>query len=259
MSEPANNPQPAPAPENTGGNTPPELSIVPPPTTKRSPGQLNKSQAREVEGVAALARAAQQREAAAQLQAKGLDPAFVAALLNDCTAATGKGTVAMDHDTNSEVSTREAEAARKTLVDSLCDLQSAGRQLHQHTSPEKLKDYLVGDNLTQSQEILAQSAQTIVNKANAERPPSVDTDVIVRVQGEIGKVSQAKQEQEGESATAQTMRAERDALVEAIKQRGQQIKLGADRAWPPGNPANAGMRRKFRLPANRRYAPRTKK
>jgi hypothetical protein len=228
--------------------------MVPAPKPKRrSSSELNLGQVRLVQRAKQVCLAAQKPDYAATLQAKGISAQFVTSLLEDIDAAERKCSQAVQCTTTKESATRSGQATEQTLVRSLRDLQTAARQLHQHSAPEKLQDYLIGERITDSKEVLDQSAQTIISKANEERPPGVDTQVIQQVEAQRQAYAQARQTQATEQSRAQTERATRDALVDSIRQRCQQSQFAADRAWPVGHPAQAGVRREFRLPATRPY------
>ena len=224
----------------------------------REKSKLDAQQSADIKQVVLRCLAAQKPDYAGPLEAKGIAPAFVTALLGRARAISNTDDDTLDHASDSQVATRTGQDAVRTLVTSLRDLQSSGRQLHQETHPEKLKDYLIGENITSSRAVLDRSAQTIINKSNDERGPGVNTDVIVRVQGELGAIGSANQTQEDERLTAQQMRLQTASEVGAIKADCRKILFAADRAWPHTNPANAAVRAKFQLPGNRTYAPRTK-
>ena len=96
-------------------------------------------------------------------------------------------------------------------------------------------------------------SQTIVDKANEERPPGINTDVIERVGGERAAYVQAGVAQESEESRAQRERAQRDAMVEEIKRGRMDIQLAAEGLWPSGVATNEGVRGEFKLPPNRPF------
>lgn len=249
----ANNTQPA--GENAGENQP-QLNIVPPaPSREVTKSVLTKRQIADVGEVELNAKGAQEPEYAGPLERNGIEAAFLTALLNDTKAVKEVGGEALGHTDNSEVATLEGERAKQTLLEDLRKMQSAGRQLHQHTNPPKLKDYLIGENIVINRETLKTSAETIINKSNAERGPGIDTDFIVKTTNDLAAFEAKNASQLNESVTAQDMRVQREQKVASIVRRGQTLKTAADRAWPYSNPASAGARRKFHLPANRPYVP----
>lgn len=242
--------------DNAGENQP-QLNVMPPsaPTREVTKSALTKRQIADVGEVELNAKGAQEAAYAAELQKNGILAPFLVTLLADIKAVREVGGEALGHTDNSEAATLDGEQARQTLVEDLRKMQSAGRQLHQHTNPPKIKDYLIGKNIVANRETLKISAETIINKSNAERGPGIDTSFITKTRGDLTAFAAKNTAQLNESISAQDMRFEREQMVASIVQRGQTIKTAADRAWPYSNPANAGARRKFHLPVNRPYLP----
>ena len=247
--------QPSPNPGATPESNP---SATPEAPARRSPGQLDAEQSKEIKQVISRCLAAQKPAYAGKLASEGITAAFVTALLARARAISGTDDETLDHASDSQVATRTGRGAKKTLITSLRGLQQSGRQLHQETNPEKLKDYLIGQSITSSRAILDRSAQTIINKSEAERGPGVNTEVIVRVQGELAAIGTANEMQQDERLAAQEMRQQTANVVESIKGDCRKILFAADRAWPQTNAASAPARGKFQLPRHRTYAPRTK-
>lgn len=216
---------------------------------------LTKRQSADVGEVELNAKGAQEATYVAELLKNGIATSFLTTLLDDIKAVREVGSLAVSHTDNSEAATLDGERAKQTLVEDLRRMQSSGRQLHQHTNPPKMKDYLIGQDIVINRETLRISAETIINKANAERGPGIDTDFIVKTRIDLEAFAGQNATQLNESISAQDLRVEREQRVASIVQRGQTIKTAADRAWPYSNPANAGARRKFHLPANRPYLP----
>lgn len=216
---------------------------------------LTKRQIADVGEVELNAKAAQAPIYSGPMEVNGIEAAFLTALLTDIKVVKGVGGQALEHSGSSEVATRDGLTAKKTLVGDLRKMQSSGRQLHQHTDPERMQEYLIGQDIVANRDTLKTSAETIINKTNAERGPGVDTNFIVKTTNDLATFEGKNAAQENESIAAQDMRADRESKVASIVQRGQTIKTAADRAWPYTNPANAGARRKFHLPENRPYVP----
>ena len=164
---------------NAGENQP-QLNVVPPPEPSVKPvkSALTKEQAAAVTEVELNAKAAQQAPYAGPLEPNGITTAFLTALLADIKVVKEVGGVALAHTDSSEVATRDGRTAKKTLVTDLRQMQSSGRQLHQHTNPEKMQDYLIGQKITVNRATLKTSAQVIINKTEAERGPGIDTEFI---------------------------------------------------------------------------------
>jgi len=247
---------PQPSPE--AGGQPASTSNSEAQQRRRAPGKLDAQQSADIKQVILRCLAAQKPEYAGPLAAEGITAAFVTGLLSRARAISNSDDDTLDHASDSQVATRSGKDAKRTLITSLRGLQQSGRQLHQDSNPEKLADYLIGEDITSSRAVLDRSAQALINKAGQERGPGVNTDVIVRVQNELGAIGTANQTQEDERLAAQAMRQATANEVEAIKADCRKILFAADRAWPHTKPTSAPARAKFQLPRNRTYAPRTK-
>jgi hypothetical protein len=253
----AANTQPAPEPgENQQPNPQPDLSVVPK-GKRRSPSALDRAQSALVRKVILICLAAQKWAQA--LAAQGVTAKFVSTLLAEAKAIFDMDDETLDADSDSKAATRGGAAAKKKLVTSLRGLQSAGRQLHENTTPEKLTDYLIGEDIKSSRAILERSANALINKVSEERPPGVNTEVITRVEGELTDVTGQQQTQQDEKLEAKALRTQRDNKVESIARRAREIQLAADRAFPHADPENASPRTKFFLPTRRSFAPKPRK
>ena len=202
-----------------------------------------------------LAEGAQEPSYKDALERNGIAAGFLTALFADIKVVSGVAYGASKHSSNSQVATRDGESAKKALVADLRQIQDAGRQLHQHTTPEKLQDYLIGEDIVANRATLKSSAETLLNKTQEERGPGINTDFVIKTENDLVAFTGKNATQKNESITAQNMRRERDAKVASIVERGQTIKTAANRAWPYTNPDNAGARRKFGLPEKRPYVP----
>jgi hypothetical protein len=242
--------QPALAP-SAGTNSTPNLTALPAPKRPRSPSDLNRCQVRELNKAEQIGLAAQKPAYAPSLSARDIPAPFVTQLLADIAAARTKSNAAVQATSSTTTAVKGGVSARATLLKGLRVVQSSARQLHRHTDPERLQDYFVGERLVSSRAMLEQTSQGIIAKADQERPPGVDTNFITRLQGDRTAYVQSAVTKAGARALAKTERAQRDAMVESIKQRRLQIQFAADGAWPWRAPGNAGARGEFHLPAKR--------
>lgn len=240
----------SPAPE-AGPNPNPTLTVLPDPAPKRRVLSLNRRQLEVITLTDVICTEAKSFDAAPILEPRGITAAFVNALLTDIASARTCASNGVYCTGGAEAATAIEGVKKGTLVKSLRQVQSAAKQLHQFNQPERLHDYLVGEPITQSRPLLEQAAQTIITKANTERPPGIDTDFIVRAETERAQYVQSKVPQVDEQARGKLERALRNQFVDSIKERSKQIQFAANSAWPAGVPANEGFRKRFRLPANR--------
>jgi hypothetical protein len=152
-----------------------------------------------------------------------------------------------------EGATQTQQALEAKLVGTLRVAQAAARQKHTFTDPTKLQDYHIGERIDASRPVLQQCAEGIIGKADAERPPGIDTQFVQQAKEDLNAYVQSGTDQTTEQGRAKAERAQRDALVESITQRRRLIQFAADGAWPASVPANAAARLLFRLPANQPY------
>lgn len=242
----------APVPDSNP-TPPPALQVVPAPVPKRHPGQLNKQEAAEVTRAEVLLPVCREAGAAAPLEARGIDDGFLTALEARIGAARASSTSAVNCTVNAGVCTLEEAAAEQELMQSLRTFQGAARLKFQHDNPAQLDSYLIGQRIDQSRPILEQSGQTIIHNADTDRPAPVDTQMITAAQTALSAYTKAQTPQTNERAAAKQARVARRALVAQIVADRQKMQTAADNAWPYTNPAGAGMRLKFRLPARRPY------
>ena len=243
------------SPASDAGSTPnPNLTVLPVPTPKRRVLSLNKKQSETLSLTDVICVEARKADAAPALEARGIDATFIADLLTDIGTARACATNGIVCTGAGNAATSMEEVKKQNLMRTLRQAQSAAKQLHQYNQPERLHDYLVGEPIGQSRPILEQAAQTIITKANNERPPGIDTAFITRADNERTAYAQSKTPQVDEVAQGKLERALRNDQVDSIKERCKEIQFAADSAWPAGIPANEGFRKRFRLPTNRTLA-----
>jgi hypothetical protein len=238
-----------------GAGSQPSLNVAPPPARwRRTPSVLNLKQQREISRTLQICAAARKPEYASVLAANKVPAEFVTALEHDATTARQKAEAALRSTTAKEGSTAEASEAKDKLVASLRCLQSAARSEHMLTDPEKVKNYLVGQDIAGSRVALESAAETIVNLANAERPGSVNTEFLQRVQDERAAYVAAHGTQQADKGSAKQERVQRDQMLASIVARRKKIQYTADTAWPPGQSGSAKARVEFQLPAKRPFS-----
>ena len=245
----------APAPDSNTPSSAPELNVLPAPAPKRHPGALNKAQLAQVEHLEVLIPLCRASDAVGPLEDRGVTAAFLTAAEGRIAAARATSTTAVNCTVLGKVATENCDTARGELMKSLRAFQQAARLKYEQSDPTQLERYLVGERIDQSRPILEQSGQTIINNTNADRPPSIDTSMIVAATGKLTTYMNTPTPQAQEKAAAKQARANRRELVAQITADRQKIQMAAESAWPRTNPASAGMRLKFRLPANRPYVP----
>ena len=241
----------APAPDNSAN---PDLQVMPDPTAKRSRSDLNQAQQAELTKAAEICTVALKVEYASGLARRGITNDFVTTLANDILVAGGKARTAVESGHARKAATRIEKETEQKLVESLRELQAAARQKHLPENPALLGQYYVGQDLAANRPTLEAISQNVINKANEERPPGVDTGLIVRVTNERTAYVKAGASQTDKAGKAKLGRAERESMVKDIIVRRKKIQYAADAQWPARKPQNVQARVDFKLPAKRPYS-----
>lgn len=241
---------PLPTPE---GDNQPNLNVLPPVAPKRSPYALSKADERELALAKLIVTSALLPAYGPALTGFGINAAFLSALNTDLALARQRSELALNCTNGKEGATALEAEKRTALVHSLRSLQSRARGAYEDTNPQHVKDYLTGENIVASRPILEGAAQTIINKANADRPGGVDTNFIQRVTDERQAYIDAHAAQQTELGKAKQERVTRNQLIASIRERRMKIQRAADGVWPWTSPTSAEARVKFKLPAKRPY------
>lgn len=251
-----------PLPESNPGENIPTLNVVPspdgaaetPPKVPREQGEFNKEVEAELSKANELCTAAQKAEYAGPLATRGIDAAFVTALVNLILACGQKSQGAVGCDSAAKDATQSVATAAEELVSSLQTIQGAARLKHLPEQPAMLEGYLVGGRLDASRPMLERSAQTLIDKADAERPGGLDTAFIENVKSQRATFVSHGTSAGGEESKGAQDRATRDALLKDIIAKRKKIQYAADTLWPSKKPASVQARKDFKLPANRPYS-----
>ena len=137
------------------------------------------------------------------------------------------------------------------LVELIKEVQQRARQKYAAANPIALKDYAIGDKWHDSRAILEQTALNTLSKLAKDTLPGVDAAKVTALQDALSNYKNVQTDQVGGQADATTARATLEAAVKSIIARRREIQFAADAQWPSSNPANAGIRREFRLPPDK--------
>ena len=240
---------------SAGENSQSTPSVVPEPTSKRrSPSTLNLRQQREISRTLQIGKVAQKAEYAGVLGQNKITALFVTTLINDATATRERSDSAVEATTAKEGCTAQESDTKGTLVASLRTIQSAARNDFMDTDPVKVKNYLVGEDITASRVALEGGSQMIIDVADAQRPGSIDTNFLVRVTDERTAYVDAHADQQSEVGTARQERQLRDDAVASIVARRKKLQYAADTAWPHTTPGTGKARVEFQLPKDRPFS-----
>jgi hypothetical protein len=239
-------------PNDLGANSQPSLSVVPPPAPKRrSPFELNRRQAAELNKAEVISIVAQKTAYATKLADHGITATFVTDLLDDIATARTRSITAVQATDSKISATSSQDVCAVKLLRGLRVVQTAARQKYLFTDPAKLGDYYVGQRITESRAVLDLSAEAIVSKATTDTLPGITSAFLTQLSNDRAEWKACTAAQSTEQGRAKTQRAERDTMVEGIQLQRIEIQFAADAAWPWSDPDNAGVRGEFKLPRNR--------
>src|SRR5947209_304837 len=226
---------------------------------KRRPGHalLNQHQALELNKANKIAAAALSVKCREALEARGITEVFIAGLLEKIDRCRQKSSEAMQQTILKENYTTEEGLAKKALLKALTEIQSAAKQKYARSNPVMLPDYCIGKDLDASRAALEQYSQNILERlgghaggghfasigsappSSCDTLPGITPEKIAALSTLRGKWMEAQSNQANSQALATSLRAERDALVQAITDKRIQIQFAAEAEWPASDPASA--------------------
>jgi hypothetical protein len=235
---------------------------------------LNKAQTLELNKAKKIYAAAVRCRAVLQL--RGITDLFLAGLIRQIDLCRQKSSEAMQQTILKENYTAEERLAKKALVKSIAEIQSAAKQKYARSQPIMLQDYCIGKDLDSSRAALEQYSQNILEKlggnphvlrppanhspvasyapALADPLPGITPEKVAALSTLRSKWMELQTFQANSQALATGLRAERDALVQAITDQRIEIQFAAEAEWPASEPASAGKRRAFLLQPTRPFS-----
>lgn len=248
-------PAPLPAPDAGNPSNPSPASNSPPSKRKRrSPSALNQAQERELCRAGQIAAAAAKPAYLNILIEREVPATFIAALAADIKTALDKSRAAVTCDAGKHGATREEASTGETLVGSIRVIQAAARQKYLPDQPDKLEPYGIGERINESRPALESFSEIIIDKADEERPPGINTEFLLTAGAERAAYVNANTTQTTEGANAKQARADRKTMVRGITQRRMKIQRAIDGKFPPDKDGSAGPRKEFQLPADRPFS-----
>jgi len=229
---------------------------------------LNQAQAQELNKARQIWAAALTEQHRQALLARGITDNFLSGLANHIELCRQKSSEAMQQTLLKENYTAEEHTAKKALVRSIAEIQSAAKQKYARSNPVKLQDFCIGKDLDASRAALEHYSQQILEKlgghSNAgftmslsacpDTLPGITSEKIAALRALRSRWMEIQGRQANSQALATGLRAERDGLVQAITDLRIQIQFAAEAEWPASEPASAEKRRAFLLQPNRPFS-----
>lgn len=241
-----------PAPSTAGSGTTP----APVAKTPKHHGLLNKSQMAEISYTSTIYGVANSDPAIlTQIgDADVITPAFMSGLGGDLqaigqyTGGTTQATVGGKLQTSAE------DLAKSALLGKIHYIQSKAK-LKYVSNHGVLPEYCIGANIDASRPALETAANNVINKLKTDTLPKITAQHGTDLQSALDEYKKTKVDQAGQKGDATTLRNQLAAMVDSLAVRRRQLQHAADGEYPYTDPASAGMRRKFDLPADRPLNP----
>ena len=130
-------------------------------------------------------------------------------------------------------------------------MQIAAKQKYARSNRIAMGDYLVGKKLNGTKSNLAQTSQTILNKAGEDKLPGFTAAKVKSLVTQRQTWLDAQATQADAETAAMSARAELKEMVKSITDRRLAIQLAADAEWTHKEETNAAIRKEFALSAKR--------
>ncbi len=112
-------------------------------------------------------------------------------------------------------------------------------------------EYCIGANIDISRPALETAAANIFNKLKTDTLPKITAQHGADLKQALDDYKKTKVTQVGGKGDARDTRTQLAQMVESLAVRRRQLQHAADGEFPFNDPASAGMRKKFDLPADR--------
>jgi hypothetical protein len=241
-----------PTPPSTTATTTSGTTPAPAAKTPKHHGVLNKSQLAEI-SYANIIYGVANSDPAILTQIGDTDiitPAFMTTLGSDLesigqyTGGTTQATVEGGLKTTAEDTARTVLLAKIHYIQSKAKIKYAGNH-------GVLPEYSVGTNIDASRAVLETAADNVFNKLKTDTLPKITAQHSTDLKAASDTYKQTKVDQKGQQGDAITLRNQLATMVDSLALRRRQLQNAADGEYPFTDPANAGMRKKFDLPADR--------
>jgi hypothetical protein len=234
MSDPT--PAPAPAPDSK---------------TPKHHGLLDKHQLAEISRTNTIYGVAGDPDTLAKIQDDQIiTPAFMTQLGTDLEGMSQYTGGVSEAKTDSKLDTGDEAVAKKSLLDKIHYIQSKARMKYPNGNPARA-EYSIGTNIDVSRPALETAADTIFNKLKTDTLPKITAQHGADLKQALDDYKKTKVTQVGGKGDAKDTRTQLAQMVESLAVRRRQLQHGADGEFPFNDPASAGMRKKFDLPADR--------
>lgn len=237
----------------------PAPTPAPTPDPKKTPkrGDINQTWLDEFTAAEAILAAAKPADRATKLAEGDIDAAKITALNLAVVAARKLAGKAVQGTSGKRIITGTEDDLKKELLRQIQYVQTRARQKYDANAPGRLKDYAIGQQISNSRSLLEQAADNILLKLNgddktpADALPGVTPAKIAALQTALDDYKGVQGDQTGAQTGATTARKQLETAVADIVTKRREIQFAAGAEWPHTDAANAGIRKEFQLPPDR--------
>jgi hypothetical protein len=240
-------------PKKTKMNPDTPAPSTPAPAAKAKParGPFNQEYADELELSQQLCAVAAKPEYSGQLADEDITPAFVNALGDKIVNANAKLGGATGGKTKKKVTTKREEALKKTLLAKIAAIQKRAKRKYPAEADPARADYFIGVDLGDNRPLLEASTRALILTLDNSNLPGQKPTHAAELQTALDDYVQVQTDQTSDQADASGELGGLEAFIKGIAADRRQIQYAADTIWPASDPANAPIRREFKIPANR--------
>ena len=228
---------------------------TPPAKPKPTRGPINQRLSDELTGSGELAATAAKTEYATLMADEGIDAAFLTAMNTAIAAAQAEVAAANISTSGKATITRSEEALKTALLKAIGTIQNRAKRKYTAANDPGLNKYFVNKGIGDNRPLLENSSAAIIETLKTDTLPHLKpAEVAALIAARVAYVG-IQTGQTGAQADATGARGTLDAKVKAVAAQRRQLQLAADLLWPPGEaPANAAIRREFKLPPDKALA-----
>ncbi len=194
---------------------------------------------------------AQKEAYAPSLARVGIDAAFVTALNARVKAANKLVSEAIGARSDKSTTTDVEELAKRTLESRIEDVQSLAKIKYPTPGDPQRKKYRIGEVVGRNRAQLIGVAGSLLETLETDPVPGVTPELVAALGAALADYNQMQTDQAGEQTGAGTARKQLDLQVEELKTQRKKILYAVDALWPSRDPANAPIRREFKVPPDR--------
>lgn len=231
----------------------PPTPPTPPAKTKRTRAPINQGWVAELSLAGQLCDVASKTEYATLMADEEITADWITALRAKITAAQGKLNLATGSTADKTTATRSEEDLQADLLAALAQIQKRAKRKYKVGDPQRQK-YFINARIDSNRGTLEEAVDSVLRTLATDTIPGVKTAHKDALQQALANYKGIQGTQTGAQGDATTARKQLETAIPEIADLRREIQYAADAIWPPENPAHAGIRGEFQIPADKALA-----